>query len=288
MSTTEAPTDLSPVDPARQAAIAKKRRRDVSISAASTVVFFVVVITALVTSPGWSSVQQAFFSWPDAKRAFPSLLDGFKLTIWLFMTAEPVILAVATLLAVLRGLRAPVFTPLRIVATAYTDIVRGIPTILLVILFAFGIPGLQLSGVSNSAMFWGWMALVVSYSAYVAEVLRAGIDSVHPSQRAAARSLGLNHAKSLRYVVLPQAVRHVIPPLLNDFISLQKDTALLSIVGVIELTQAAQIDVGLNYNYTGLVVAAGFYILLTVPLARFTDRYASRQAARQQGLGAEL
>jgi polar amino acid transport system permease protein len=288
VSTTDASTDVSPVDPARRAAIAHKRRRDVSISAISTVVFFVVVVAALLNSPGWSSVQQAFFSWPDAKRVFPSLVEGFKLTIWIFMTAEPVILVVAMLLAVLRGLRAPIFAPLRIVATAYTDIVRGIPTIVLLVLFVFGIPGLQLSGVPNSALFWGWMALVVSYSAYVAEVLRAGIDSVHPSQRAAARSLGLNHAKSLRYVVLPQAVRHVIPPLLNDFISLQKDTALLTIVGVMELTQAAQIDVGLSYNYTALVVAAGFYILLTVPLARFTDRYASRQAARQQGLGAAL
>jgi polar amino acid transport system permease protein len=288
MSSTRVSADPVRIDPARQAAIARRRRRDLTISTLSTVVFFVVVITALVMSPGWASVREAFFSWPDAKRVFPSLVQGFKLTIWLFMTAEPVILVVATLLAVLRGLRSPIFSPLRIVATVYTDVIRGIPTILLVILFAFGIPALQLSGVSNSAMFWGWMALVVSYSAYVAEVLRAGIDSVHPSQRAAARSLGLNHAKSLQYVVLPQAIRHVIPPLLNDFISLQKDTALLSIIGVIELTQAAQIDVGLNYNYTGLVVAAGFYVLLTVPLARFTDRYASRQAARQQGLGAAL
>ena len=276
------------VDPARLAAIRRKKRRDTTISAISTTVFLVVVVTVIVTSPGWPAFRQAFFSWPDAKEVFPSLLQGFKLTIWLFLTAEPVILVVALVLAVLRGLRSPIFTPLRGLATAYTDIVRGIPTILLVILFAFGIPALNLQGVTSSLMFWGWMALVVSYSAYVAEVLRAGIGSVHPSQRAAARSLGLSQAKSLRYVVLPQAIRNVIPPLLNDFISLQKDTALLSIVGVIELTNAANIYMGNSFNYTSLVVAAGFYILLTVPMARFTDRYAARHNSMQQGFGANL
>jgi len=216
------------------------------------------------------------------------LVEAFRLTIWLFMTAEPVILVVALLLAVLRGLRGPVFAPLRIVAIAYTDIVRGIPTILLILLFGFGIPALNLQGLPDSALFWAWMALVVSYSAYVAEVFRAGIESVHPSQRAAARSLGLSHAQSLRFVVLPQAVRRVIPPLLNDFISLQKDTALVSIIGAVEIMRAAGIDAGFNFNYTPYVMAALFFIVLTVPLARFTDWIAARQRGRQQGLGAEL
>jgi polar amino acid transport system permease protein len=254
----------------------------------STAIFFVVVITVIVTSPGWPSVQAAFFDPAAVRRVMPGLWAGFRLTIWLFMTAEPVILVMAMLLAVLRGLRTPFFAPLRIVAIVYTDVVRGIPTILLVVLFAYGIPALKLSGVSNSLLFWAWVALVVSYSAYVAEVFRAGIESVHPSQRAAARSLGLSQAQSLRYVVLPQAVRRVIPPLLNDFISLQKDTALVSLVGVIELFGAAQIDESLSYNFTALVAAAIFYILLTVPLARFTDWIAARQRGQQQGMGAGL
>jgi len=275
-------------DPARQAAIGRWRRRDLLISTVSTIVFFAVVVLVVVNSPGWATVQQAFFSPDAAKRVFPAALSAFRLTIWLFMTAEPVILVVALLLAVLRGLQAPIFTPLRIVATAYTDIVRGIPTILLILLFAFGIPALNLQGLPDSYVFWAWVALVVSYSAYVTEVFRAGIESVHPSQRAAGRSLGLSQAQSLRYVVIPQAVRRVIPPLLNDFISLQKDTALVSLVGAVELLQAAEIDVGFHFNFTAYVVAALFYIVLTVPLARYTDWVAARQRSRQQGMGAGL
>jgi len=275
-------------DPARQAAIGRWRRRDLVISTVSTIVFFAVVVLVVVNSPGWATVQQAFFSPDAAKRVFPAALSAFRLTIWLFMTAEPVILVVALLLAVLRGLQAPIFTPLRIVATAYTDIVRGIPTILLILLFAFGIPALNLQGLPDSYVFWAWVALVVSYSAYVTEVFRAGIESVHPSQRAAGRSLGLSQAQGLRYVVIPQAVRRVIPPLLNDFISLQKDTALVSLVGAVELLQAAEIDVGFHFNFTAYVVAALFYIVLTVPLARYTDWVAARQRSRQQGMGAGL
>jgi len=275
-------------DPARQAAIGRWRRRDLLISTVSTIVFFAVVVLVVVNSPGWATVQQAFFSPDAAKRVFPAALSAFRLTIWLFMTAEPVILVVALLLAVLRGLQAPIFTPLRIVATAYTDIVRGIPTILLILLFAFGIPALNLQGLPDSYVFWAWVALVVSYSAYVTEVFRAGIESVHPSQRAAGRSLGLSQAQGLRYVVIPQAVRRVIPPLLNDFISLQKDTALVSLVGAVELLQAAEIDVGFHFNFTAYVVAALFYIVLTVPLARYTDWVAARQRSRQQGMGAGL
>jgi len=275
-------------DPSRVAAIKRRRRRELTIATASTIVFFGVVTAAVVSSPGWDTVKEFFFNPVDAKRVLPSLVEAFRLTIWLFMTAEPVILVVALLLAVLRGLRGPVFAPLRIVAIAYTDIVRGIPTILLILLFGFGIPALNLQGLPDSALFWAWMALVVSYSAYVAEVFRAGIESVHPSQRAAARSLGLSHAQSLRFVVLPQAVRRVIPPLLNDFISLQKDTALVSIIGAVEIMRAAGIDAGFNFNYPPYVMAALFFIVLTVPLARFTDWIAARQRGRQQGLGAEL
>jgi polar amino acid transport system permease protein len=277
-----------PFDPKRRATIARRRRRDLTISTVSTVVFFAVIVAVVVTSPGWAAVKESFLSWPDAKLAWPALLEGFKLTLWLFLTAEPVILLIATVLAVLRGLTAPILTPLRIVATMYTDLIRGIPTILLVFAFAFGIPALNLQGVTNSGLFWGWVALVVSYSAYVAEVLRAGLESVHPSQVAAARALGLSRWQGLRYVVIPQAVRRVVPPLLNDFVALQKDTALLFVVGAVELFSAAQIYANFNFNFTSYVVAALFYIALTVPLARYTDRIAARQRARQQGGGAGL
>ena len=280
--------DPAVVDPKRQQDIARRRRRDLLIATASTSLFFGVLLVVIVSSPGWDAVQQAFFSPSAAQRAFPSLLKAFKLTLFLFLTAEPVILVLATLIAVLRGLRAPIFTPLRIVATAYTDIIRGIPTILLILLFGFGIPALNLQGVTNSGLFWGWVALVVSYSAYVAEVLRAGLESVHPSQIAAARALGLGRVQALRYVVLPQAVRRVIPPLLNDFISLQKDTALLSTLGIVELFNAAQIDANLFFNYTSIVVAALFYVALTVPMTRYADWVAAKQRRRSQASGGEL
>jgi polar amino acid transport system permease protein len=281
-------TDQLVIDPARQRVIARRRRRDLAIATVSTVLFFSVAILGVVNSPGWPAVQESFFSPEAAKRALPSLLDAFRLTLLLFLTAEPVILVLALLIAVLRGLRAPILAPLRIVATIYTDVVRGIPTILLILLFGFGIPALNLQGLTNSPLFWGWAALVVSYSAYVAEVLRAGLESVHPSQVAAARALGLNRWQGLRYVVLPQAVRRVIPPLLNDFISLQKDTALLSILGVIELLNAAGIDSSLNFNFTSYVVAAAFFIALTVPLARYADWVNARQRRRSQTSGAGL
>lgn len=284
MSTSALPV----VDPERRAAIARRRRRDLLVATLSTVAFFVVVVMLVVTSPGWSAVRDAFLDPVAARRAWPQLWQGFRLTLLLFLTAEPVILVLALLLAVLRGLRAPVFTPLRIVAIAYTDVVRGIPTILLILLFGFGIPALNLRGLPDSVLFWGWAALVVSYSAYVTEVLRAGLESVHPSQVAAARALGLSRAQGLRYVVIPQAVRRVVPPLLNDFVSLQKDTALVSLLGVVELLNAAQIDANLNFNYTPYVMAAVFFIALTVPLARYADWVASRQRRRQAGVGAGL
>ncbi len=275
-------------DPKRQAAIGRRRRRDLLVASVSTVVFFAILGIGVVTSPGWPAVRESFFNPVDAGRVLPSLLEGFRLTLWLFLTAEPVILIVAVLIAVLRGLTAPIFAPLRIVATLYTDIVRGIPTILLVLLFGFGIPALNLQGLTDSELFWGWAALVVSYSAYVAEVFRAGLESVHPSQVAAARALGLSRYQGLRHVVLPQATRRVIPPLLNDFISLQKDTALVSLLGVVELMNAAQIYTGTKFNFTPYVVASLFFILLTVPMTRYADWIAARQRSRSQTSGAGL
>ncbi|HUW16355.1 MAG TPA: amino acid ABC transporter permease [Actinomycetes bacterium] len=271
------------VDPARLSVVRRKSRRDITVATLSTVVFFVVLGYVVASAPGWTAVQDSFFNLDDAIASWPSVWRAFLLNVKIFLIAEPLILVFALMIAVLRGLRAPVLAPLRVVATLFTDIVRGIPTILLVYLMGFGVPALQLQGVTNSVVFWGTVALVVSYSAYVAEVFRAGIESVHPSQRAAARSLGLNNGQGLRYVILPQAVRRVVPPLLNDFISLQKDTALLSLLGVIEIFNASTIYSNNTFTYTALVVAALLFIALTVPMARFTDWVSARMSRRQQG-----
>ncbi len=186
--------------------------------------------------------------------------------------------------ALVRRLKSPIFLPLRIVATVYVDVFRGVPTLLVILLLGFGVPALQLQGAPDDVLVWGVVALVLSYGAYVAEVFRAGIDSVHPSQRMAARSLGLSTWKTNRYVVLPQAIRNVTPPLLNDFISLQKDTALVSVLGPIEVLRRAQIDASFTFNYTPYVAAACLFIALTIPMTRFTDWLQERQR-RQRGSG---
>ena len=200
----------------------------------------------------------------------------------IFLAAEVFILVFALFVAVLRGLPGPVFFPLRALATIYADLFRGIPTILVIYILGFGVTALQLPGVPTSELFWGAVALVLVYSAYVSEVYRAGIESVHPSQAAAARSLGLTHGQALRFVVIPQAVRRVIPPLLNDFIGLQKDTALVALLGVVEAFRQSQIDVSATFNYTPYICTAILFIAITIPLARFTDWLIARDKRRQQ------
>jgi polar amino acid transport system permease protein len=217
--------------------------------------------------------------------SFGEIASAFVTNVKIFCIAEVVILFTALGVALLRGLPGPVFFPLRLLAVAYADFFRGIPTILLVYLLGFGIPALQLSGVPKSELFWGGAALVLVYTAYVSEVYRAGIESVHPSQNAAARSLGLTHAQSLRYVVVPQAVRRVVPPLLNDFIGLQKDTALVGVLGVVEAFRQTQIDQAATFNFTPGVVAAVLFLAITVPLTRFTDWLIGRDRRRRQAAG---
>jgi polar amino acid transport system permease protein len=204
------------------------------------------------------------------------VLDGFWLDIQMFCVIEVVVLIVGLVVALTRTSRAPAFFPLRMLAAVYTDVFRGVPTILLVFLVGFGVPALELEGLPTGPVVLGGVALALSYSAYVAEVYRAGIDSVHPSQRSAALAIGLTEAQALRHVVLPQAVRRVVPPLLNDFISLQKDVALVSTLGVIEAFRVAQIDASSNFNYTPLLAAALLYLCVTVPLARIVDRMQRR------------
>ncbi len=239
------------------------------------------MVLVVVNASGWPDVKQAFFDPDIFRESFPDIARAFLINVRIFLIAEVFILVFALVIALLRGLPGPVFFPLRALATIYSDFFRGIPTILLVYILGFGITALQLPGVPVSPLFWGTVALVLVYSAYVSEVYRAGIESVHPSQEAAARSLGLSRFAALRYVVLPQAVRRVIPPLLNDFIGLQKDTALVALLGVVEAFRQSQIDVAGSFNYTPYICTAILFLALTIPLTRFTDWLIARDRRRQ-------
>jgi polar amino acid transport system permease protein len=260
-------------------------RRGVVVALASTVVFFVLLGFAITRAPGWAEVRRTFFDWGYFKDSFPEIARAFLLNVKIFSIAEVFILVFALVLAVVRGLPGPVFFPLRALAIVYADFFRGVPTILVIALLGFGAPGLGLSGVPTSTTFWGIVALVLVYSAYVSEVYRAGIESVHPSQEAAARSLGLSRWEALRRVILPQAVRRVIPPLLNDFIGLQKDTALVGTLGAVEAFQQSQIDTSATFNYTAYLAAALLFVAITIPLARFTDWLILRDRRRRHASG---
>lgn len=267
---------------ARRAERRRLRVRRTGTAGLSTVVVFALLGLALVLSPGWERVQETFFSWSDARDSFPLVVEAFWLNVRIFLVAEPAILVLALLVAIMRGTRSAWLAPARIVAVAFTDVMRGIPTLLLVVLLGYGVPALELQGVTNDRLVWATVALILSYSAYVAEVFRAGIESIHPSQIASARALGLGPVRTLRHVVVPQAVRRVVPPLLNDFISLQKDTALVSLVGAFDGVFAARDYSAYNFNYTSLVVVSVLFIALTVPLARFTDWLQRRVAERER------
>ncbi len=253
----------------------------------STLVFFTVAGLLIVRSSGWPEVRQSFFDADEFAYAFPEILANFWRNVVIFCIAEVLVLAVALLIAVLRSLPGPVFAPLRILAAGYTDIFRGVPTILVIAMLGFGMPALQLRGLPNSDVFWAILALTLVYSAYVAEVYRAGIESIHPSQVAAARSLGLTRGQSLRHVVLPQAIRRVIPPLLNDFIGLQKDSALVAFLGYTEALQRARIIQATDFNFTPYVALALIYVSITIPQTRFVDWLIARERSKRQG-GADL
>ena len=263
--------DVAYVDPARARSRKRKSRRDVLIGLGSLAFFVLVVGVVVSLLPGWHVVQDTFFNLDEFVSSFPQLLSAFWLNIRIFVVAEIFILIVGMVVALARTLQAPIWLPIRVVATIYTDVFRGVPTILVILLLGFGIPALDLQGVPNSEVLWGTVALILSYGAYVAEVFRAGLASVHPSQRMASRSLGLSSWQTNRHILLPQAVRNVVPPLLNDFISLQKDTALVSILGPIEILRRAQIDTSMSFNYTPYVAAAVIFIALTIPMTRFAD-----------------
>src|SRR3954464_8286301 len=257
-------------------------RRSAAIAVISTVAVFTLLALAITHAPGWPEVRRTFFDWGQFKDSLPDIARAFLLNVKIFTIAEAFILVFALLLAVIRSLPGPAALPLRLLGIAYADFFRGVPTILVIAMLGFGAPALQLKGIPLSTTFWGIVALVLVYTAYVSEVYRAGIDSVHPSQAAAARSLGLTHGQALRFVVLPQAVRRVIPPLLNDFIGLQKDTALVGTLGVVEAFKQAQIDQSATFNGTPYLVAATLFVLITIPLARFTDWLIARDRKQHQ------
>ncbi len=253
-----------------------RTRRSVLAATASTVTVAGLAIAALVASPGWPRVRQSFFDPDVAWASLPRVAQGLWLNVRVMAVAAVAILVLALLLAIARTLRGPVFFPLRAAATAYVDVFRGLPLLLVLLLVGFGVPGLRLQGVPTDNVVLGGLALVLTYSAYVAEVFRAGIESVHPSQVAAARSLGLTHSQTLRTVVLPQAVRRVVPPLLNDLVALQKDSGLISILGAIDAIRAAQVQTAQYANFTPYVVAGVLFVMLTIPLTRLTDALARR------------
>ncbi|MFK3728747.1 amino acid ABC transporter permease [Streptomyces sp. NPDC088090] len=257
-----------------------RKRRHTWVSTLCTLLGVVVVGAAAMASPGWERVDSLFFDGAELRSAFPDLLRGFWLNIQMFLVAEVLILVLGLLIALVRVTRAPGLQPLRLAATVYVDVFRGVPTLLLVFLVGFGLPALQLQGTPSEPWILGVIALTLSYTAYVAEVFRAGLNSVHPAQRNAARALGLNERQTVRHVVLPQAVRNVLPPLLNDFIALQKDTALVAVLGPLEALRAAQIKADYDFNYTPYLGAALLFIAVTIPLTRFADRLQRKATLR--------
>ncbi|MFF5517303.1 amino acid ABC transporter permease [Streptomyces coeruleorubidus] len=258
-----------------------RARRATAIGALSTLVTGAVLYLVVVNAPGWPRTKETFFDWGYAREALPKVLEGLWLNVRLLLVCGAAVLVLGMLIAVARTLRGPVFFPLRVLAAAYTDFFRGLPLIINLMIVVLGVPALRLQGVTVDPVVLGGTALTLTYSAYVAEVFRAGIESVHPSQRAAARSLGLSNRQALRYVVLPQAVRRQVPPLLNDLVSLQKDTGLVSIGGAVDAVRAADIIVGRSLNYTPYIVAGLAFVALTIPMTRFTDWVTARMDRRR-------
>jgi polar amino acid transport system permease protein len=275
----------------------RSERRGLAIATVSSVLVLGGLAVGAILAPGSKEVQKAFFAPHHLKGAIlgthtPTAVTGsvvaafFSVTVRMFLLAEVLVLAFAMFLAVVRSLAGPVSFPFRVLAIAYIDFFRGIPLLLLMFIIAFGLPGMSLGFLSRQSTFtYGTTALVMVYSAYVAEVYRAGIESIHDSQTAAARALGLSRWQALRYVVLPQAVRRVIPPLLNDFIGLQKDTALVAAIGLVEVVRTAQAYGTTYFNFAGLTIAASLFVAITIPLARFTDHLLARQQRKMRASG---
>lgn len=277
----------TPLELSRRRLRAGRSRRSTLTSLVSTLVFAAVLYLAITNAPGWERTQSTFLNPQVAWESLPAILEGLWLNMRVLAVAAVATLLLALIIAVLRTLRGPVWLPLRLLATGYVDLFRGIPLIVLLYLIGFGVPALRFTDERINPVYLGTIALVLTYSAYVSEVFRAGIDSVHPSQRLGARSLGLSYGQSMKLVVLPQAVRRVTPPLLNDFVAMQKDVGLISLLGPLDAVRAAQIASQSSFNFTPYVVAALLFVLLSVPTARLAD-WATARAARREQSGATL
>jgi len=268
----------------RRAAYERARKRRSTVVATVSSLAVVTAIVVLVPKmPRWDRVHESFFNGERFADSLPRLLEAFVLDIKIFAWSLPAIVVLALLVAITRNSRSAALFPLRILTIAYTDIMRGVPIILWIYLIGFGVPGLGIDRPWNSPLIWGSVALVLTYAAYIAEVFRAGIESIHESQRAAARSLGLSSWQTMRHVVLPQAIRRVVPPLMNDMVSLQKDVALVSLIGPIEILRQAGIDKSKFANFTPYIAAAAVFLLITIPLTRTTDWLIERERRRRTG-----
>lgn len=264
----------------RRAFRARQSQRSVLVAIASSLAFAAIVWLTVVNTPGWAAVQQSFFNLEIALASLPQVWEGFLLNLQVLGWSLVTVSVVAVTIAVIRTLPGPVFLPFRVLAAGYTDIFRGLPFIIVLYLVGFGIPTLMNERLN--LIFLGTLAVTLTYSAYVAEVIRAGIEAVHPSQRLAARALGLGYTQTLRRVVLPQALRKITPPLMNDFVAMQKDVGLISILGITDAVLAARIESSQTYNFTPYVVAGILFILLAIPTIRLTDWYAAKLRAREQ------
>ena len=261
----------------------KRKRRSIAVATVSSLIVVTAIVLVVPRMPRWDRVRQSFFNGERFRDSFPRLLDAFILDVKIFAWSAPLILILAMMIAMARNSRSPALFPVRALTIAYTDIMRGVPIILWIYLIGFGVPGLGLDRPWNSPLLWGSVALVLTYASYVAEVFRAGIESVHESQRAAARSLGLSNWQTMRFVVIPQAVRRVVPPLMNDLVSLQKDVALVSLIGPIEILRQAGIDKAKFANFTPYIGAAVIFLCITIPLTRTTDYMMERERRRTTG-----
>jgi len=275
----------SEIELARREARRARNKRSALIAALSSFLVLGTLGLVLVTSPGWETLRNTFFKWAYGFEILPKILLGFTTNATLTVIAGTSVALIGLAIALLRTSRSAALTPFRILATLYVDVFRGIPMLLVILLVGFGIPALQIKGLTNNVLVLGTLAVIITYSAYVAEVIRSGILTVHPSQRAAARSLGLSNFQTLRHVVLPQALKRVTPPLLNDLVALIKDTGLVSILGVTDAVRAAQIQTAKTFNYTPYVMAAIIFLLVTIPLTRWTDRMLRNSYERENAVG---
>ncbi|CAB4871711.1 unannotated protein [freshwater metagenome] len=283
MTQTQSEYEPSAIEHARRSFRIQRKRKSTLVAIASTLLFSLIVAIGLVSTPGWERVTESFFNIEVGIEAFPRILEGIWLNLRVLFFTTISVVVFGLLLALLRTLRNPVFFPLRLFAHGYVDFFRGLPLIIVLYIVGFGIPGLRLEWLGRIPVeVLGTVALTLTYSAYVSEVFRAGIESIHPSQRLAARSLGLSYGKSMRLVVLPQAIRRVAPPLMNDFVALQKDVGLISVLGAIDAVRGAQIEVATYANFTPYVLAGILFVLLAIPTVRFTDRISAKLAQREQ------